>query len=93
MGRRKFWRYAPQSRVHARMATVVYEKGQLVFIPDHVQGYVSGVVDSLKIGGGAGGSIILEERVMSKAERLAGNLTALSPVTKCEKTTTYNATN
>jgi len=53
-----------------------------VFIPDPVLGYVSGVVDSLKIGGSAGGgSIILEERVPSKAERLAGS-SSLSPVTK-----------
>ena len=47
-----------------------------------MHGYVSGVVDSLKIGGSAGGgSIILEERVPSKAERLAGS-SSLSPVTK-----------
>ena len=53
-----------------------------VFIPDPVHGYVSGVVDSLRIGGGAGGgSIILEERVPSKAERLAGS-SSLSPVAK-----------
>ena len=38
-----------------------------------MHGYVSGVVDSLKIGNGVGGSVILEDWVPTKAERLAGN--------------------
>ena len=57
---------------------VVFERGALVFVPDPVDGYVSGMVDSLKIGAGVGGTILLEERLLSKAERLAGNAT-LSP--------------